>query len=57
MDVLTVDPGMFYSVEIYGEAADPPAEMSVTLPFSVYHVPYFDLSTLREFRRLQPTTV
>jgi hypothetical protein len=56
MDVLIVDPGMFYSVEIYGEAADPPDGTSVTLPFSVYHVPYFDLSTLREFRRLQPTT-
>ncbi|KAJ6082495.1 hypothetical protein N7499_007369 [Penicillium canescens] len=56
MDVLIVDPRMFYLVEIYGEAADPPAGTSVTLPFPVYHVPYFDLSTLREFRRLQPTT-
>ncbi|KAJ5899518.1 hypothetical protein N7495_004262 [Penicillium taxi] len=55
MDILIVDPGMFYSAEIYGEAADTAVESSV-LPFSVYHVPYESLSALKEFRELQATS-
>ncbi|KAJ5827178.1 hypothetical protein N7447_003941 [Penicillium robsamsonii] len=56
MDLLIVDPGMFHSVEIYGEAADTAAGLLEVLPFSIYHVSYHDLPALREYRELQASS-
>ncbi|KAK4862194.1 hypothetical protein LT330_003332 [Penicillium expansum] len=56
MDLLIVDPGMFHSVETYGEAADTAAGHSEVLPFSIFHVPYYNLHALKEYRELQATS-
>ncbi|KAJ5382847.1 hypothetical protein N7517_000758 [Penicillium concentricum] len=56
MDLLIVDPGMFHSVERYGEAADTAVGSPEVLPFSIYHVPYYNLSALKEYRELQASS-
>ncbi|KAJ5304021.1 uncharacterized protein N7443_003681 [Penicillium atrosanguineum] len=56
MDLLIVDPGMFHSVEKYGEAADTATGSSEVLPFSIFHVPYYDLPALKEYRELQASS-
>lgn len=53
MDLLIVDPGMFHSAEKYGDAADMASGVSEVLPFSVFHVPYYNLPALKEYRELQ----
>ncbi|KAJ5819214.1 hypothetical protein N7474_004805 [Penicillium riverlandense] len=58
MDILSADPGMFHSPEIYGDAADPPTGSAGLLPFSVFHVPHYHLITreeYREYRELRPS--
>ncbi|KGO67792.1 hypothetical protein PITC_048780 [Penicillium italicum] len=57
MDLLNVDPGMFHSLETYGEAADMAAGSSEVLPFSVFHVPYYNLPALKEYRELQASSM
>lgn len=52
MDILRVDPGMFHSAEKYGDAADPPPGVADALPFSVFHVPYYDLQALKEYQSM-----
>lgn len=56
MDLLTVDPGMFYPVEKYGEAADTPAGSSGVLPFSIFHVPYYNLPGMKEYREIRASS-
>ncbi|KAJ5494224.1 hypothetical protein N7463_010311 [Penicillium fimorum] len=56
MDLLIVDPGMFHSVERYGEAADTATGLPEVLPFSIYHVSYHDLPALKEYRELQASS-
>ncbi|KAJ5625053.1 hypothetical protein N7510_001362 [Penicillium lagena] len=60
MDILSADPGMFHSPEIYGDAADPATGLAGLLPFSVFHVPHYHLMSrdeYREYRELRPSTV
>ncbi|KAH8694179.1 hypothetical protein BGW36DRAFT_430199 [Talaromyces proteolyticus] len=56
MDLLTVDPGMFYSAEKYGEAADTPTGSSELLPVSIFHIPYYELPALKEYRELRASS-
>jgi hypothetical protein len=56
MDLLIVDPGMFCSAEMYGEAADAAAGSLGLLPFSIFHVPYYGLSTLKEYQALRASS-
>ncbi|CAI7661086.1 unnamed protein product [Penicillium glandicola] len=56
MDLLVVDPGMFHSVERYGDAADIAAGSSEVLPFSIFHVAYYNLPTMKEYRELQASS-
>jgi hypothetical protein len=56
MDLLIVDPGMFHSADIYGEVADMATGSSAVLPFSIYHVPYYDLPVLKEYRQIQASS-
>ena len=56
MDLLTVDPGMFCSAERYGEAADAVAGLSGMLPFSIFHVPYYGLSALKEYQAIRASS-
>ncbi|KAJ5419248.1 uncharacterized protein N7487_002798 [Penicillium crustosum] len=56
MDLLIVDPGMFHSAEIHGDAAEMAAGVSEVLPFSVFHVPYYSLPALKEYRELQASS-
>lgn len=56
MDLLIVDPGMFHSAEQYGEAADTATGSSEILPFSIFHVPYYNLPALKEYRELQASS-
>lgn len=55
-DLLTVDPGMFHSVEKYGEAGDTTTGSSEILPFSIFHVPYYNLPALKEYRELHASS-
>jgi hypothetical protein len=56
MDILAADPGMFHSAEIYGDAADPPTGASGLLTFSVFHVPYYELSAFPEYQALRASS-
>lgn len=53
MDILSADPGMFHSAEIYGDAADPPTGSAGLLSFSVFHIPHHHLITRKEYREYQ----
>ncbi|KAL4960396.1 Zn(II)2Cys6 transcription factor [Aspergillus stella-maris] len=66
MDILRVDPGMFYSVEKYGEAADGVFDCEErerglvnekdVLGFSIFHLPYFVLPEMREYRDMRASS-
>ncbi|KAJ5991609.1 hypothetical protein N7522_011816 [Penicillium canescens] len=56
MDLLTVDPGMFCSAERYGEAADVMSGLSGVLQFSIFHVPYYGLSALKEYQAIRASS-
>ncbi|KAH8429773.1 Zn(II)2Cys6 transcription factor [Aspergillus melleus] len=56
MDLLKVDPGMFCSAEIYGEAADLPVQSPDVLPFSIFHIPYYKLSAKREYQLVRASS-
>lgn len=56
MDLLAVDPGMFYSVERYGEFADSATASSNILPFSIYHVAYYSLPGMKQYRELKASS-
>ena len=56
MDLLKVDPGMFCSTEIYGEAADLPVRSPDVLPFSIFHIPYYKLSAKREYQLIRASS-
>lgn len=56
MDLLTVDPGMFSSSEMYGEAADSLVVSAGILPVSIYHVSYHSLPAMKQYRELQASS-
>lgn len=56
MDILTVDPGMFHSVEKYGEEADEQASSPGILSVSIYHIPYYNLGKVKEYQELRAST-
>lgn len=56
MDFLAVDPGMFCSAEIYGAVADAPSGLPGLLSISIFHVPYYELPTRREYREIRASS-
>ncbi|KAJ5085245.1 hypothetical protein N7532_010016 [Penicillium argentinense] len=55
-DLLAVDPGMFHSVEKYGEAADPSTGSPDVLSISIFHVPYYELPGIKEYREIRASS-
>lgn len=56
MDLLTVDPGMFYSTEMYGEEADQENASPGVLSISIFHVPYYELNTVKEYQEIRASS-
>lgn len=56
MDLLTVDPGIFHSSEIYGDEADREILPVGVLPISIFHVPYYKLDNFESYRGIRASS-
>ena len=57
MDLLTVDPGMFHSVELYGDEADNEMDVPGILSVSIFHVPFDQLHASKEYREIRTSSL
>lgn len=56
MDILTVDPGMFHSVEKFGEDADEETSSPGVMSVSIFHVPYYELGNMKEYQEIRASS-
>ncbi|KAJ5404321.1 hypothetical protein N7509_004192 [Penicillium cosmopolitanum] len=56
MDILTVDPGMFHSVEKFGENADEETSSPGVMSVSIFHVPYYELGNMKEYQEIRASS-
>lgn len=56
MDILAVDPGMFHSVEKFGEDADEESSSPGVMSVSIFHVPYYELGNSKEYQQIRASS-